>query len=72
MGFAAYLICSLGNWTTTGNVIEKVLLLGTGIVVGLGVYFLCSYFVKNEEMLFLMKMVRRKRRISNHQAPSSQ
>jgi putative peptidoglycan lipid II flippase len=62
MGLSAYLICSLGNWTTTGNVIEKTLLLGTGIVVGLGVYFLCSYLVKNEEMIFLMKMVKKKRR----------
>jgi putative peptidoglycan lipid II flippase len=62
MGFAAYLLCSLGNWTTTGNVIEKVLLLGTGIVVGLGVYFICSYLMKNEEMIFLMKMVKKKTR----------
>jgi peptidoglycan biosynthesis protein MviN/MurJ (putative lipid II flippase) len=35
MGVAAYLICSLGNWTVSGNVIEKVLLLGIGILVGL-------------------------------------
>jgi peptidoglycan biosynthesis protein MviN/MurJ (putative lipid II flippase) len=61
MGLAAYLICSFGNWTSTGNVIEKALLLGTGIVVGLGVYFVCSYLMKNEEMIFLMKMVRRRR-----------
>jgi phage shock protein PspC (stress-responsive transcriptional regulator) len=60
MGFAAYFICSLGSWTTTGNVIEKALLLGTGIVVGLGVYFVCSYLMKNEEMIFLMKMVKKK------------
>jgi hypothetical protein len=61
MGFAAYLICSLGDWTTGGNVIEKVLLLGTGMVAGLGVYFVCSYLMKNEEMMFLMKIVKRKR-----------
>jgi putative peptidoglycan lipid II flippase len=61
MGFAAYLICSLGDWTISGNVIEKVLLLGTGIVVSLGVYFVCSHLMKNEEMMFLMKMLKRKR-----------
>ena len=61
MGFGAYFICSLGSWTTTGNVAEKVLLLGVGILVGIGVYLLCSYLMKNEELLFLMKMVRRKR-----------
>jgi putative peptidoglycan lipid II flippase len=60
MGFAAYTICSFGNWTVTGNVVEKVLLLGTGIVVGLGVYFVCSYWMKNEEMVSLLKMARRK------------
>jgi hypothetical protein len=61
MGFAAYLICSIRDWSTTGNVVEKVLLLGTGIVVGLGVYFVCSYLMKNEEMIFLMKMVKKRR-----------
>ncbi len=58
MGLAAYLICSIGNWSTTGNVGEKVLLLLTGIVIGLGIYLACSYWVKNEEMLFLLKMIK--------------
>jgi len=62
MGLAAYLICSIGNWSTPGNIGEKVLLLLIGIVIGLGIYLACSYWVKNEEMLFLLKMVRRKRR----------
>jgi putative peptidoglycan lipid II flippase len=61
MGLTAYLICSLGNWSTTGNMVEKVLLLGTGIVVGLGVYFICSYLMRNEEMIFLMKMVHKRK-----------
>jgi putative peptidoglycan lipid II flippase len=61
MGFAAYFICSLGNWSATGNVVQKVLLLGIGVVVGIGLYLVCSYLMKNEEMLFLLKMVRRKR-----------
>jgi putative peptidoglycan lipid II flippase len=58
MGLAAYLICSIGNWSTTGNVGEKVLLLLIGIVIGLGIYLVCSYWVKNEEMLFLLKMIK--------------
>jgi len=58
MGLAAYLICSIGNWSTTGNVGEKVLLLLIGIVIGLGIYLACSYWVKNEEMLFLLKMIK--------------
>jgi peptidoglycan biosynthesis protein MviN/MurJ (putative lipid II flippase) len=61
MGVAAYLICSVGNWSTTGNIGEKVLLLLTGIVIGFGIYLGCSYWVKNEEMLFLLKMVRKRR-----------
>jgi hypothetical protein len=61
MGLAAYLICSIGNWSTTGNVGEKVLLLLTGIVVGLGIYLACSYGMKNEEMLFLLKMVKKRK-----------
>jgi putative peptidoglycan lipid II flippase len=62
MGVAAYLICSMGNWTVSGNVIEKILLLGIGILVGLGIYLVCSYWAKNEEMLFLLKMIERKKR----------
>jgi putative peptidoglycan lipid II flippase len=58
MGVAAYLICSMGNWTVSGNVIEKILLLGIGILVGLGIYLACSYWAKNEEMLFLLKMIK--------------
>ena len=60
MGLVAYLICSLGNWTITGNVAEKSLLLVAGIVVGLGVYIGCSFWVKNEEMLFLLRMIKRR------------
>jgi len=61
MGLVAYLICSLGNWSTTGNIVEKVLFLVIGIMLGLGVYLVCSYWAKNEEMLFLLKMLRKRK-----------
>ena len=61
MGLTAYLICSLRDWSTTGDTLEKALLLLTGIAVGLGVYLICSFWMKNEEIMFLMKMLRRKR-----------
>ena len=62
MGFVAYFICSFGNWSTSGNIVEKGLLLVTGISIGLGTYLVCSYWTKNEEMLFLLKMVKRRKR----------
>ena len=43
MGFVGYFICSLGSWSTTGNEVEKVLLLGIGMIVGLGVYLVSCY-----------------------------
>ena len=61
MGLAAYLICSIGNWSSIGNVGEKVLLLLVAIVIGLGIYLACSYGMKNEEMLFLLKMVKKRK-----------
>jgi len=61
MGAGAYFICSMGNWIRTGYVVEKILLLASGIVIGIGIYMLCSYWMKNEEMLFLLNVVRRKR-----------
>jgi putative peptidoglycan lipid II flippase len=63
MGFIAYLICSLESWSTTGNVVPKIGLLGLGIVIGIGVYIGCSYWAKNEELIFLLKMLRKKRSI---------
>jgi putative peptidoglycan lipid II flippase len=61
MGVAANLICSLGDWTVSGKVMEKALLLGVGVIAGLGIYFACSYWMKNEEMFFLMRMVKGER-----------
>jgi putative peptidoglycan lipid II flippase len=61
MGLVAYLICSFGDWSTTGNEGEKILLLLIGIVIGIGVYIVSSYWAKDEEMLFLLKMIRRGR-----------
>jgi putative peptidoglycan lipid II flippase len=60
MGLAAFLIASLGDWSSSGNAGEKILLLGTSILVGFGIYLMTSFLVKNEEMLFLLKMVRRR------------
>ncbi len=60
MGLAAYLICSLGDWTVSGNTIEKIILLGAGIIGGIGVYLASCYGMKNEEMLFLLSMVKGK------------
>jgi putative peptidoglycan lipid II flippase len=60
MGLAAYLICSTGDWTMFGNTIEKVFLLGVAMIVGLGVYLASCYWTKNEEMLFLLNIVKRK------------
>jgi putative peptidoglycan lipid II flippase len=60
MGLAAYFICSLGNWETSGNVAEKVILLFLGMAAGIGVYIGCSFWVKNEEMFFLLKMLRKR------------
>jgi putative peptidoglycan lipid II flippase len=60
MGLTAYLICSLRDWTATGNTPEKVAVLFVGIVAGLTVYLICSYLTKNEEMMFLMKMVKKR------------
>jgi putative peptidoglycan lipid II flippase len=60
MGWVAYLICSVGDWTDSGNTIEKVFLLGAGMTAGIGVYLASCYWMKNEEMLFLLGIVKRK------------
>jgi len=61
MGLSAYSICSMREWTTVGHTGEKIVLLGTGMSVGIGVYLVCSYWMKNEELSFLWKMLRKKK-----------
>ena len=61
MGLVAYAICLGGDWTTAGRWGEKVLLLSLGILSGVGAYLICSHMMRNEEMGFLLKVIRRKR-----------
>jgi putative peptidoglycan lipid II flippase len=61
MGFVSYLICSLGNWSSSGHGAPKVVLLMAAIAAGLGTYLGSSYWMKNAEMIFLLKMIRKKR-----------
>ena len=61
MGLAAYLICSLGQWTGTGNEGTKALLLVSGMGVGALLYVWTSYQLKSESLLFLIRMVRRRK-----------
>jgi len=61
MGFVSYLICSLGDWSSTGHGAPKVVLLMAAIAASLGTYLGSSYWMKNAEMIFLLKMIRKKR-----------
>jgi putative peptidoglycan lipid II flippase len=61
MGFVSYLICSLGDWSSSGEVVQKVIFLGCAIVVGLGIYVAGCYLTKIEEFHFLVRMLRRRR-----------
>jgi len=60
MGLSAYLICSMEDWSGAGHTAEKMMILGAGIGVGIAVYLVCSYWMKNEELLFLLKMARKR------------
>jgi putative peptidoglycan lipid II flippase len=64
MGLAAYFICSIGNWSTSGNEGEKILLLGLAMTLGMGIYFACHYWRRNEAMMFLLGMLKRKKAAS--------
>jgi putative peptidoglycan lipid II flippase len=60
MGLSAYLICSMGDWSNAGHTGEKIMILGIGIGAGLGMYLFSSYWMKNEELHFLLKMLRKR------------
>jgi putative peptidoglycan lipid II flippase len=63
MGFVAYFICSFGEWSSSGHNGMKVILLCIGIILGIAAYLGCSLWAKNEEMLFLLRMVKKKERL---------
>lgn len=59
MGFIAYGVCSFGDWTMPGRLVQKILLLGAGIVLGIIVYGVISFKLRNEEIQFLTKWMRK-------------
>jgi len=61
MGLIVHMVFYLRDWSITGDEVSKVLLLGTGIFIGIGVYLIFSYLAKNEEMIFLIKMIKKDR-----------
>jgi putative peptidoglycan lipid II flippase len=58
MGFSAYLVCSIGDWSGEGQTLHKVGVLGVGVGAGIVTYFASSLLLRNEEALFLVKMMR--------------
>jgi putative peptidoglycan lipid II flippase len=60
MGLLAYFICSFTDWSRQGQTLQKAGVLGVGVGAGIVAYFACSLLLKNEEALFLVRMVRRR------------
>lgn len=60
IGFISYGICSFADWTIKGNLVQKVLLLAGGIGLGMVVYGVISLTLRNEEISFLTKWVRKR------------
>ncbi len=58
MGTAAYAVCSLRPWNTSGATVEKVLLLIGSLFMGIFVYGGMSYFLRSEEVYSVMAIVR--------------
>jgi putative peptidoglycan lipid II flippase len=66
MGFIAYFICSFENWSSVGNNYQKIMILFVSILCGILTYLICSYLAKNEEMFFLLRMLKRKKKNKLH------
>ena len=73
MGLCAYLICSMGDWSGAGHTAEKIMILGTGMIAGLGVYLISSYWMRNEECSSFENVKKKKLNPlnSNHQIVNS-
>ncbi len=60
MGFFAYFVSSFRNWSSPDNYSQKIILLAVAIFSGILIYIACSYFSKNEEMIFLLRIIKRR------------
>lgn len=61
MGFIGWLITSSSIWSKSGNDIEKAVYLFIGLSICIFVYLGTSYFLKNEEMGYIINKVRRQK-----------
>ena len=58
MGIVAYSICMTRDWDVAGEIHGKLLTLTSGILVGVFIFTLSSYFLKSEELLSVISLVR--------------
>ena len=60
MGVACYFISRGNIWALNGHTLQKGAIVGAAITAGLAVYCLILYFLKSEELSFIINMLRRK------------
>jgi len=58
MAFTVFLIKEQGLWTESGGYSAKIALLCGAILLGMLLYLVCSYLLKNEELHFLVRGIR--------------
>jgi putative peptidoglycan lipid II flippase len=62
MGFMGWFILRSDMWMESGRILEKSFLLSSVIALSAGVYVLIMYLMKSEELMYLIKM-RKKRKV---------
>lgn len=61
MGFTGWIITRNPLWSESGGDIKKVLYLSIGLLSCIFIYFLVSYFLKSEEMGYIIKKIKKNR-----------
>jgi len=60
LGIVSMYICTLTDWSVTGNAAKKGLVLGLAIAAGMAVYALLMHLLRSEEAQEAVKMIRNK------------
>jgi putative peptidoglycan lipid II flippase len=60
MGFSGWVLLRGELWQVSGNTVEKAVYLTATIFLCLGIYTGCSYLLKNEELTYIIGVIKRK------------
>jgi putative peptidoglycan lipid II flippase len=64
MGVVVYLFCLRIKWDMVSDIKERIFTLGGGVVIGVSIFFLCSFLLKSQESYSFIEVIKNRIRRS--------